>query len=569
MEIKICEERSKLLISNRNLIILGGPGSGKTTIALLKANKEIESLLSGQKILFLSFAKATVARVQEGMSENIDKNSLHFIEISTYHGFFWNILRCHGYLLNEKFPFQILTSADQAIQMAYTKTENKKNECEKIFWNKGLLSFDLFAPMTKELLSRSKKLRGIVSKAYPIIIVDEFQDTNLEEWENIKLLGKSSRIIALADINQRIYEFRGADPERVSQFFEHFNHDKFDFEDQNNRSAGTDINIFGIDILNGRNLSKCYNDVEVICYPYYGKNYNEMFCLKTYVMRGRERLQQKTSSWSIGILLPTKYQMLQTSNYFSSKEGNLPKIDHDVSIDSEGPELTGILFATLLERKASSEDLKKQIISHVINHLKGCTPNKQKLFLAQALEKYLNENKIRGKRRLKLIEEIHLISDEIFRYKFIGSPLDDWQRNLEIFQKYSKEEILKNIITDVKYVRLLHKGSYLREKLNLSWRKHGYYYDARKIFQQAIQKESFSSTVKNLAKINIMTIHKSKGKQFNEVFLFEGFNRGRFIRNPRDKKNIAQSRLMLRVAVTRAKNKATILTPKNKKCEIL
>ena len=66
-----------------------------------------------------------------------------------------------------------------------------------------------------------------------------------------------------------------------------------------------------------------------------------------------------------------------------------------------------------------------------------------------------------------------------------------------------------------------------------------------------------------------MTIHKSKGKQFHEVFLFEGYRRGRFIRNPEDQKNIAQSKLTLRVAVTRAMSRATILTPSRKKCEIL
>ena len=115
-----------------------------------------------------------------------------------------------------------------------------------------MLAFDLFASLTKELISNSNKLRRIISNAYPIIIVDEFQDTNIEEWEIVKLLSKNSRIIALADLEQRIYDFRGADPARISQFIETLNPEKFDFENENNRSSNTDINKFGNELLTGK-----------------------------------------------------------------------------------------------------------------------------------------------------------------------------------------------------------------------------------------------------------------------------------------------------------------------------
>ena len=44
--------------STGHVIVLGGPGSGKTTIALLKANKEAPSLLEGQKVLFPRVCKS-------------------------------------------------------------------------------------------------------------------------------------------------------------------------------------------------------------------------------------------------------------------------------------------------------------------------------------------------------------------------------------------------------------------------------------------------------------------------------------------------------------------------------
>ena len=127
-EIERCPEKKKLLLSSNNLIVLGGPGSGKTTIALIKAKREIQSLLCGQKVLFLSFSRDAVKRVIEASSLHIDKFSLKLIEINTYHGFCWNILRSHGYLVNKNYPFKIMTSADEAVRMADIQKDEREEK---------------------------------------------------------------------------------------------------------------------------------------------------------------------------------------------------------------------------------------------------------------------------------------------------------------------------------------------------------------------------------------------------------------------------------------------------------
>ncbi len=572
MKIKICEKRNRLLSSSNNLIILGGPGSGKTTIALIKAKEEVKSLSSSQKILFLSFARATVAKVIESSSQYIDKVSLKSIEINTYHGFFWNILRSHGYLINNNYPFKILNAADEAVKMANVDPKDKSITRKKIFEQEGIVAFNLFSSLVNRLFSGSKKLKYIISRSYPIIIVDEFQDTNIEEWETVKLLSETSRIIALADPNQRIYDFRGADPARIGQFIEQLKPETFNFENENNRSSTKDITTFGNDLLTGENQRKQYRDVKIFFYKYYGNNRHEIYHpLKTKVMEGIKRLNTGID-WSIAILLPTKSQMLQASNYFSSSKDKLPIIEHDVAIDSEGPELAGNLFAKLLENFTSIEEIKKQIIIHLIDHLKGRkgdNPTQQDLKLSRALQNLLSKNKITGTRRLKLIKEIELIANKRFNLRFTGNPLDDWRSNVDLFNNYKNEDALKNIKEDAKYIRLLHIGSHLRESLNRSWKDYGCYNNASKNFRSVIQKENLSTNIKKSSKINIMTIHKSKGKQFNEVFLFEGLYTGRFVRQPKEQKSVDQSRLILRVGATRAMDRVTILSPDSKKCEIL
>ncbi|MBN0538030.1 UvrD-helicase domain-containing protein, partial [Pseudomonas aeruginosa] len=98
-----------------------------------------------------------------------------------------------------------------------------------------------FAKLTAELLRRSRRLAGIYTATYPILVVDEFQDTNADEWAMVRELGRGCRIIALADPDQRIYEFRGADPQRLKEFVDQFDPLPVEFEGENHRSAGTDI----------------------------------------------------------------------------------------------------------------------------------------------------------------------------------------------------------------------------------------------------------------------------------------------------------------------------------------
>ncbi|NLM20541.1 MAG: hypothetical protein GX207_02195 [Peptococcaceae bacterium] len=60
---------------------------------------------------------------------------------------------------------------------------------------------------------------------------------------------------------------------------------------------------------------------------------------------------------------------------------------------------------------------------------------------------------------------------------------------------------------------------------------------------------------------NLYVLHKAKGKEFDEVIIFEGsFPGQRYIF---DERSIDQARLNLRVAVTRAKRNAIIFTPQN------
>ena len=59
-----CPKRASIVACGRHALVLGGPGSGKTTVALRKALAHIrQGLADGKTVLFLSFSRAAVTRV--------------------------------------------------------------------------------------------------------------------------------------------------------------------------------------------------------------------------------------------------------------------------------------------------------------------------------------------------------------------------------------------------------------------------------------------------------------------------------------------------------------------------
>jgi DNA helicase-2/ATP-dependent DNA helicase PcrA len=171
-----------------------------------------------------------------------------------------------------------------------------------------------------KLLAQSNALLGIISDAYPVIILDEFQDTNAEEWELIRVLGKKSRLIALADPEQRIYEFRGADPARLGEFIDECNPTPFDFGSENHRSKDTDIVQFGNDLLTGRNKGKIYNNVHCVYYEI-RKGNGKHLRLKTTVLNAYKRLTKTgRRDWSLAVLVPSNNLMLEVSSYLENRQ---------------------------------------------------------------------------------------------------------------------------------------------------------------------------------------------------------------------------------------------------------
>ncbi|EQL43024.1 hypothetical protein M770_33305, partial (plasmid) [Pseudomonas aeruginosa VRFPA03] len=204
----ICDRRQTILDEDGHLLIVGGPGSGKTTIALQKATKIIAAgLQPGQSILFLSFSRAAVARVAEASSLLVDKTVRSQLSLQTFHSFCWSLLKSHGYLLGSpKGKLKILLPQDEKALSGGVKAPKKGEkatakwlewqvERERLFAEEGQICFDLFAPKSSELLGRCQMLRELVADTHPVVIVDEAQDTGDAAWSCIEKLAGLCQII--------------------------------------------------------------------------------------------------------------------------------------------------------------------------------------------------------------------------------------------------------------------------------------------------------------------------------------------------------------------------------------
>ena len=268
------------------LLLLAGAGSGKTRVLTHRAAWFVENgLATPGEILLLTFTNKAAGEMKERMAKllKLDKSNYNSLFAGTFHSFCCRVLRTDGAHVGIGPNFVIYDESDQEnvlksiiLNMDLTTKEFKpssvsyfieaaKNNnqspaytkeiahgfwqeiCATIYdkYQKRLL--DLNALDFNDLLYKVVELFGkfpeIVDKyqqRYKYILVDEYQDTNQVQYVLTKQLARLHRqITAVGDASQAIYGWRGANFQNLISFTTDFANTKVIKLEQNYRSTQT------------------------------------------------------------------------------------------------------------------------------------------------------------------------------------------------------------------------------------------------------------------------------------------------------------------------------------------
>lgn len=559
----ICEKRCAILDGDGHMLVIGGPGSGKTTIALLKARRYVlESLTAEQSVLFLSFSNAAIRRILESAGGLLTPDIARRVDIKTYHSFAWEVLKSHGYLTSKKRRLSIVSAQDAAVRKAGLKKDFWLAEQERMYIEDGLVTYDQFAPRAAEILNRSNVAKSCFNAAYPLILVDEFQDTDEAQWALIQALSSGSSVIALGDREQRIYEWRdGVSEHRLSEFADALNAPVFDFQNENNRSPATGIAGYARSLLSPDVVQDLPDDIERRAFQPGMFSVGVRLCVIRTWNETKKRTKADKNDIKIAIAARSKTMVRKISDVLASpimiRDKEHKPIPHDVLFDQMQIVLAARVIANVMGSSHLPFDQRiSQCLCRIADMLRAAN-NATNIKNSDTLQNWAQKCDVSKRPKTNCVKALVGIIESLENDGFLGSPTKDWLMVRKAFEKAGIDHLTKTA-EFARYLRLLRRGSLIEEELTSLWRTSGNYVGAEEALDRAILQDQLLDSGRESASISVMNMHQLKGREYDGVLLvedqYQNF-RGREVEPP-----YMETRRLLQVSLTRAKNYALVLS---------
>jgi len=264
-------------------LVLAGAGSGKTRVITHKIARLLQAGLSPKRIAAITFTNKAALEMRERAKSLVGPKAAKDLAISTFHSLGVRMLREDGDKLGLKAKFSILDSDDVmgVIRDAGACTDNKlarhwqwtislwknmglnsdgalaaaKDDDERVaakvmkLYEERLVAyqavdFDDLISLPLKLLNTNQEARDKWQNLFGHVLVDEYQDTNVVQYELLKALvshpdeHRRGLFTAVGDDDQSIYGWRGATIENLKRLPEEFPTLKVIPLEQNYRSTG-------------------------------------------------------------------------------------------------------------------------------------------------------------------------------------------------------------------------------------------------------------------------------------------------------------------------------------------
>lgn len=565
-------------------MVLAGPGSGKTTVITHRIKNLIEKAeVRPENILVVTFTKAAAISMQKRFSTLMNGGKGQPVTFGTFHSVFYKILRkSRRYEATEILSERQKTDYIREIIGRYGISSNDISElsqniindignikgnmlnaqeyepscCKKEDFIKvynaynlelkrdGKMDFDDILRECYLLLCENHTILEQWRELYKYILIDEFQDINRIQMNIIELLASPlNNIFVVGDDDQSIYGFRGARPEIMIEFKDYYPEAELIVLDVNYRSTQSIINVAGRVIENNKTrLDKCAhanNDKDF--QPDIRKFRNQVEELKFVVSKIKEYENQGISLSEMAILVRNNSQIQEISSFLKNRK-----------IEAESGKHRSNIYNGMVA---------KDILSYVRGALKfdGTYFNEDLIYVLNKPQRYISR---------QVVLSVNMNISAVRRI-YSKNNIDSFLFHIEMIRKLPPQAALS-------YIR---KGAGYEEYLRLYAIENNIPMSGLlKQLEQLVQECSKFNTLEqwinsidsaqnsegqNFGKkssgeggtnnrINIMTMHGSKGLEFKAVFIVDA-NQGII---PTSKalreRDFEEERRLFYVAITRA-----------------
>lgn len=568
-------------------MVLAGPGSGKT----LTITKRIEYLIgkhhvSPEEILVITFTKAASVEMKERFVRLCGQKAGP-VTFGTFHGIYYGILKWAyrmnasnilseeqkyqllkqvigrmeididdekdflqgiageiGNIKNNQIPlaeYESLNCSEEVFREIFEQYEKERKRLKKI-------DFDDMLVLVYELFKKRPDILSMWQRKFRYILIDEFQDINQVQYDVIRMLAApENNLFIVGDDDQSIYRFRGARPDIMLGFKKDYPDTKEILLDVNYRSTKAIVN--GAARVIRHNVNR---------YPKQIITTNEQG-ETVHIQEVRHPIEE------------SKYVVSQIQE---AKKRGIPSSE------------IAVLFRTNVEARALAETFMEYNMPF---RMKECMPNMYEHFIAQDLITYL-KMALGDRSRKSFLAIMNRPNRYIGRDSVEGTTISfeslrkfycdkDWMLD-RIDQLEVDFRILKNMAPygAIQYIRK-HIGydEFLKEyaafrKINME--------DLKEVLREIEERakafrtieewfthiEEYSEELKRQSQqketdpeaITFMTMHGSKGLEFDLVFIIGANETITPYKKAETKEEVEEERRMFYVAMTRARKKLII-----------
>jgi len=244
------------------LLVLAGPGSGKTLVLTLRVARLLEEQ-EDAAVLALTFTNKAAAEMRERVDHLLGHHGDR-AQLCTFHAFATDVLRQHGSHVGIQPDFSLLIQEEDRVALLQEVVERLSDEghvlptdhrnilalldrlfassydggakapslvhtpewvpeffatyCERLVAG-NRLDFGGLLHFARKLLAEQPGVSRVLQAGWSYVCVDEFQDTNKAQYDLLRLLvpQEAPNLFVVADDDQIIYQWNGASPERLQE----------------------------------------------------------------------------------------------------------------------------------------------------------------------------------------------------------------------------------------------------------------------------------------------------------------------------------------------------------------